>query len=168
MDILYSLRLQARFNRWCNQRILDWCDDLRDEDRKREIPGPRPWSLHNLLNQALLQDRVWLGHMLNRPHIHRASDQMLYTDYALLCAERQRTDGEIINFVQNLAPPNLDRPLTFRHDRDQREYTLLVGDCLLGMFHNQSLQRGRMTVLLSQLDVSIGTLDIGAMPGIID
>ncbi|MCG5499349.1 DinB family protein [Ectothiorhodospira lacustris] len=168
MDILYSMRLQARFNRWSNTRILDYCDDLRDEERKHEISGPQAWSIHGLLNQMLLRDRIWLGRMLNKPYVHRTPDQVLYTEYALLRTERLRTDSEIMNFVQNLAYPNLDRQISFRHERSQRDCTLLLGDCLLSMLHHQSLQRGRMTVLLSQLGVSMGPMDISAMPGIVE
>ncbi|ANB01847.1 DinB family protein [Ectothiorhodospira sp. BSL-9] len=167
MDVLYSLRLQARYSRWAHAQLLEHCDALQDEVRKTEWFGTQG-SIHGLFNQMLLQDRIWLGRMLDKPYVYRSPDQVLYTEYGLLRAERMRTDSEIMNFVQSLAYPNLDKKITFTLDHEPRECTLVLGECLLNLLHRQSAQRGQIMALLEQSDVDLVPLDMLAMPGIAD
>ncbi|MCG5535935.1 DinB family protein [Ectothiorhodospira mobilis] len=167
MDVLYTLRVQARYSRWANAQLLGFCDTLEDDVRKRRWMGPQG-SIHGLFNRMLLLDRIWLGRMLGKPYGHRDTDQILYNDYGLLRAERMRTDTEIMNFVQNLAEPNLDRQVTFTLEYEPRECTLQLGECLMNLLHRQSTQRGQIMALLQQSDVEPPALDIVTMPGMAD
>jgi uncharacterized damage-inducible protein DinB len=53
-------QLQARYNRWMNERIFALAGELIDDERKREC-GAFFGSLHRTLNHILWGDRMWLG-----------------------------------------------------------------------------------------------------------
>jgi len=56
---IHNYRFLAEYNRWFNQRLYTACEQLPDEERKRER-GAFFGSIHKTLNHLIWADQVWL------------------------------------------------------------------------------------------------------------
>jgi uncharacterized damage-inducible protein DinB len=102
MNPLEYAKTLADYNRWMNHRIYAACAKLSDEQRKRDA-GAFFRSIHGTLIHILLGDRVWLGRFNGVPFLFRSLDQELYADFAELHAQRNKTDEDIIAWVNSLS-----------------------------------------------------------------
>ena len=63
-------QLQARYNRWMNERLYAAARTLGDAQRKRDR-GAFFGSIHRTLDHILWGDLTWLGRFTGVPHRHR-------------------------------------------------------------------------------------------------
>jgi uncharacterized damage-inducible protein DinB len=171
---LENYRFLARYNRWFNQRLYTACEQLPDEERKRER-GAFFGSIHNTLNHLVWGDQTWLkrfaaqgvqfaslnGGLLNLPEgaMHAA---VLHREWAALRAKREQLDEAIEAWVRDMPA---DFPLrTMRYSNSmgvKREHPMW--QALTHFFNHQTHHRGQVTTLLAQAGIDPGVTDLIAL-----
>jgi len=170
-----NYRWLARYNGWMNQRLYDACEQLPDQERKRDR-GAFFGSIHNSLNHLVWGDQLWLlrfaaqegvsfdslkGGVLDLP-AGAVHETVLYPDWAGLRAQRVRLDEAIERW---LAEMPADYPLQImRYSNSkgvQREHPAWMA--LTHFFNHQTHHRGQVTTLLTQAGVDPGLTDLIAL-----
>lgn len=154
----------ALYNRWMNQRIYAVCAEIPDDERKRDR-GAFFKSIHGTLNHLLLGDRLWLGRFKHRPFAVESLDEELYADFETLRAEREKTDAEIIEFIESLDEETLVQPLRFHTIVKPAEHVFAFQHVLLHFFNHQTHHRGQVTTLIKQAGYEPGVTDLMWLPG---
>ncbi|TMG79449.1 MAG: damage-inducible protein DinB [Betaproteobacteria bacterium] len=154
----------ARYNRWMNERLYACCEKLSDAERKRDR-GAFFRSIHGTLNHLLLGDRLWLSRFLSREFRFKTLADELYADFAELAREREKTDAEILDWVETLDEKRLAAPLEFHSVVRNRDHRFPMGFLAQNFFNHQTHHRGQVTTLLMQAGVDPGVTDLLWLPG---
>lgn len=175
MDALRHVRLMADYNRWMNRRLVSACGALPADALTLER-GAFFGSLLGTLNHLAVADSLWLrrfehpGHWdtlraavswLPQPSHLR---ETLAADLASYSTLRDRLDGLIVDWCDELIFTDLDRVLGYRTlngNARQRQ----VGPLLSHFFNHQTHHRGQVTALLFQAGADPGVTDLIALPG---
>jgi len=175
MDALRHVRLMADYNRWMNRRLVSACGALPADALTLER-GAFFGSVLGTLNHLAVADSLWLrrfehpGHWgtlraalawLPRPAFLR---ETLAIDLASYSTLRDRLDGLIVDWCDELIFTDLDRVLAYRTltgNARQRQ----LGPLLSHFFNHQTHHRGQVTALLFQAGVDPGVTDLIALPG---
>ncbi len=172
--LLDNYRFLAGYNRWFNQRLYAACEQLPDEERKRDR-GAFFGSIHGTLNHLVWGDQLWLqrfaaqgvafpalgGRLLALPEgaVH---ETILYSEWGALRAQREQLDAAIEAWVRDMPP---DFPLqTMRYANSKgvrREHP--VWKALTHFFNHQTHHRGQVTALLAQAGIDPGVTDLIAL-----
>lgn len=154
----YFQRL-SQYNCWMNEQLFDLCNSIPDPVRK-ENRGAFFGSIHGTLNHILLADKLWLGRFLNQPLEYTSLDQELFAEFEPLRQERQKTDKEIIAWVDSLSEEQLAAPLRFTSAVKRRECVFPLWHAATHFFNHQTHHRGQVTTLLSQCGYDPGVTDL--------
>lgn len=169
-----NYRFLARYNRWFNQRLYAACEQLPDEERKRDR-GAFFGSIHNSLNHVMWGDQTWLqrfaaqgvafpslgGDLLDLPEgaLHAT---VLHAQWPALRAKREQLDEAIEVWVRGMPA---DFPLrTMRYSNSKgakREHPMW--QALTHFFNHQAHHRGQVTALLAQAGIDPGVTDLIAL-----
>ena len=163
MLALDTFTTMAHYNRWMNERLYAVCAEIPDGERKRDR-GAFFKSIHGTLNHLLLGDRLWLGRFLDRPFAVDTLDQELYANFDELRAERQRTDGEILDLSESLNEAALARDFRFTTVVNPGEHVFPFRHVLLHFFNHQTHHRGQLTTLIKQAGHEPGVTDLMWLP----
>jgi uncharacterized damage-inducible protein DinB len=148
-----QFRFLARYNRWFNQRLYDACEQLSDEERKRDR-GAFFGSL-GVVFAALPAPLLALP-----PGSDYTSD--LHPDWSDLRRNRAALDEAIEAWTQEMAA---DFPLsTMRYANTKgvpREHP--AWQALTHFFNHQAHHRGQVTTLLMQAGIDPGVTDLVAL-----
>jgi uncharacterized damage-inducible protein DinB len=156
-------RTLAAYNRWMNERLYALCAELPDAERRRDR-GAFFRSIHGTLNHLLLADRIWLGRFTGVPFAVASLDQELTADFAELRHERERTDGEIADFVASLSPADFEGTLRYTSFVNPALRSIPFWAALAHFFNHQTHHRGQLTTLLMQTGVDPGVTDLIWLP----
>ena len=173
-DFADNYRLLARYNRWFNQRLFDACEQLTDEERKRDR-GAFFGSIHNTLNHLIWGDQAWLKRFAAQGVAFEALPDsllalpagalhgtVLYENWAALRAQRERLDAAIEDFAERMPEDYPLRIMRYANTRGvQREHP--VWQALTHFFNHQTHHRGQVTALLMQAGIDPGTTDLIAI-----
>jgi uncharacterized damage-inducible protein DinB len=159
----YFQRL-SQYNAWINERLFDVSSTIPDAVRK-ENRGAFFRSIHGTLNHILLADKLWLGRFLHQPFEYSSLDQELFAEFEPLLQERQKTDKEIIAWVDSLTEEQLAAPLKFTSAAKRRECVFPLWLAATHFFNHQTHHRGQVTTLLSQCGYDPGVTDLLWLPG---
>ena len=170
MDVVEPYAVLARYNAWMNQKLYDAADTLSDEDRRRDL-GAFFHSLHGTLNHLILTDRAWLARFTNDPSVLQSLDgtmpefsgrldQELYSDFATLRRERDRTDADIVEWVQGLTPETLAAPITYYSVAYARSYEHPLWWAVTHFFNHQTHHRGQVHAMLTAAGEKTGDTDL--------
>jgi uncharacterized damage-inducible protein DinB len=158
------------YNRWMNHNVYDAAARLSDEQRKRDM-GAFFRSIHITLNHILVADRAWLARFgcpasvcqsldeQGRAIRITGLDQDVYPSFETLGRERERTDGDIEEFVSSLTVEGLRSPLEYRTSKGEK-WRHPLWWAIAHFFNHQTHHRGQVTTLLKQLGVDPGTTDL--------
>ena len=149
----------AQYNRWMNERLYALCDELPDEERKRNV-GAFFKSIHGTLNHLLLGDKVWLGRFTGEPFTVSSLAQELYADFGELREDRAATDAKIADWAGSLTDDDLAGELTYTSvvNPEPRRYPLWFA--VAHFFNHQTHHRGQLTTLLFQRGIDPGVTDL--------
>jgi uncharacterized damage-inducible protein DinB len=171
---LENYRFLARYNRWFNQRLYAACEQLSDEERKRDR-GAFFGSIHNTLNHLVWGDRIWLrrfaaqdvafpslaGDVLDLP-AGAVHETVLYAEWAALRAQRERLDVAIENWVRDMPADFPLRIMRYSNTKGvKREHP--AWQALTHFFNHQTHHRGQITTLLVQAGIDPGLTDLIAL-----
>lgn len=169
-----NYRFLAGYNRWFNGRLYAACEQLSDEERKRDR-GAFFRSIHGTLNHLVWGDQLWLkrfaaqgvefpslgGGLLDVPEgaVHAT---VLYEDWSALCAKREQLDAAIETWVSEMPA---DFPLSamgYANTKGvRREHP--AWKALTHFFNHQTHHRGQVTALLAQAGIDPGITDLIAL-----
>jgi len=171
-----NYRHLARYNTWFGQHLYDACEQLSDQERKRDR-GAFFGSIHNTLNHLLWGDRLWLARfaahdaatadafgngLLDLPPgaVHAT---VLYDDWAELRRQRALLDAAIESWLAAMPDDFPSRTMRYSNTKGvQREHPAWMA--LTHFFNHQTHHRGQVTALLMQAGVDPGMTDLIAMP----
>lgn len=169
-----NYRFLARYNAWFNQRLYDACEQLPEEERRRER-GAYFGSIHGTLNHIVWGDQLWLqrfaaqgvdfpaleAQLLAVPAgaVHAT---VLHEDWAALRTHRGKLDAAIERWVREMPADFPLRTLRYANTRgDKREHP--AWRALTHFFNHQTHHRGQVTALLMQAGVDPGVTDMIAL-----
>ena len=132
MNMINYARAMASYNRWINKRIYDACSGLSDKERKRDV-GAFFKSIHGTLNHLLLADRI-----TDRSFEFKSLDQELYSGFAQLRAEREKSDNGIIAWAESLTEKDLSRELSYTSSAKPQPRKYPFWFALTHFFNHQS------------------------------
>ena len=170
MDIVEHYAAMARYNGWMNRKLYDSAATLTDDERRRDL-GAFFHSLHGTLNHLVLTDRAWLVRFTKDPRLLQSLDgttpefsgrldQELYTDFATLSRERDKTDSDIVRWTQGLSAKALADPFGYYSVAHERTYEHPLWWAVSHFFNHQTHHRGQAATLLVQLGCDPGTTDL--------
>ena len=159
-------QLLARYNRWMNERLYAAAALLSDEERKRDR-GAFFGSIHRTLNHILWGDRTWLERFTGKPGTVAPYGTDMYSEFAELARERERTDTDILAWAGAMAPDWLATTLEYRGSADGRLRQLPSWIAAAQLFQHAAHHRGQLTTLLKQSGQDIGVTDLQGLPGIV-
>jgi uncharacterized damage-inducible protein DinB len=159
-------QLQARYNRWMNERIFALAGELTDDERKREC-GAFFGSLHRTLNHILWGDRVWLGRFTSDPCTVAPYGADMFDKFAALTREREATDTAVLAWTGRVTDAWLASTLEYRAASDGRRRQLPAWIAATHLFQHAAHHRGQVTTLLKQAGKDPGVTDLPYLPGIV-
>ncbi|MBA2689542.1 MAG: damage-inducible protein DinB [Burkholderiales bacterium] len=163
MNCVDYFTTMARYNRWMNDRLYQLCNELGDEERKKDR-GAFFKSIHGTLNHILLGDRLWLGRFRGKPYSAASLDQELYSDFDALRLERAATDRDITAWASALTEQKLDSPLTYIALSTGEQRSMSYWLAAMQLFNHQTHHRGQLTTLLRQAGKDPGVTDLPYTP----
>jgi uncharacterized damage-inducible protein DinB len=172
--LVEQLRALSRYNRWMNEKIFSCAAELSDAERKADR-GAFFGSISGTLNHLLLADRVWLARFTNDAERFASVDengqhikvtalaQELYSSFEALRQQRERTDQDVIAWIDTLDESQMTTTLRFRAISNGQEYAHPLWWALTHFFNHQTHHRGQVTTLLMQAGRDPGLTDFLAM-----
>ena len=165
--------VMARYNAWMNRKLYDTAASLSDEERRRDLRAFFR-SLHGTLNHLVLTDRAWLVRFTKDPSLFQSLDgttpaltgrldQVLYDDFATLRREREKTDADVVRWVETLTDDALARSIEYYSVAYERHYEHPLWWAVSHFFNHQTHHRGQATTLLAQLGRDPGRTDLADM-----
>ena len=142
----------ARYNAWANARLYAHASSLSDEAYRRDV-GAYFKSLHATLTHILVADRIWLHRLTGTGERPKALNAILFEDLASLRAARVAEDRRIADFVDGLAPDDIQRELTFQSLKGA-PHSQPIGEILAHVFNHQTHHRGQAHAILTQVGVA--------------
>jgi uncharacterized damage-inducible protein DinB len=172
--MLEHYRFMARYNRWFNTRLFEACEQLSDEERKRDR-GAFFGSIHHTLTHLVLADKIWLQRFTRQgvmfaalpPELLAMPEGADYTsdlhpDWSDLKRTREALDTAIENWLQEMPPEFVLSTLRYVNTKGvQRAHP--AWQALSHLFNHQTHHRGQVTALLSQAGVDVGVTDLIAL-----
>ena len=158
-------QLQARYNRWMNERLYAAARTLGDAQRKRDR-GAFFGSIHRTLDHILWGDCTWLGRFTGVPHGVPAYGADMHADFETLARERDAADTAILAWAGQLAPARLAAPLEYRAASDGKPRRIPGWIAAAHLFQHAIHHRGQVTALMKQAGVDIGPTDLPYLPGV--
>ena len=157
--------LEARYNRWMNERLHALAAELSDDDRRRDR-GAFFGSIHRTLNHLLWGDRMWLGRFTGHACLVPAYGADMFDDFTTLVRERETTDTAVLAWAGRLSDAWLASTLQYRAASDGRERQLPAWIAATHLFQHATHHRGQLTTLLKQAGKHPGATDLPYLPGV--
>jgi uncharacterized damage-inducible protein DinB len=169
-----NYRFLARYNRWFNQRLYAACEQLSDEERKRDR-GAFFGSIHATLNHVMWGDRVWLRRFGEQdvafssltPQVLQLPEGamhgvVIHDDWADLRAARDELDAAIEDWARDMPADFPMKIMRYSNSKGvAREHP--AWQAITHFFNHQTHHRGQVTTLLAQAGIDPGTTDLIAL-----
>ncbi|MHA1165757.1 MAG: DinB family protein [Alphaproteobacteria bacterium] len=154
------------YNRWMNDGIFGACDQLSDDDRKKNC-GAFFKSIHGTFNHLLWADQIWMHRFAATPAPQSEGipgSVSQYASYNDLKRERAAFDQVIDAWATDIDPGSLEGELTWYSGIAGREITKPRWLLITHMFNHQTHHRGQVHCLLTRFGVETPTTDLPLMP----
>ena len=159
-------QLQARYNRWMNERLYALAGELDDVLRKRDH-GAFFGSIHRTLNHILWGDRIWLGRFTGDPFSVAPYGTDMFDEFERLAREREITDTAILAWSGEVSEAWLASTLNYRAASDGRRRQLPAWIAAVHLYQHAAHHRGQLTTLLKQAGKDPGITDLPYLPGVV-
>jgi uncharacterized damage-inducible protein DinB len=159
-------QLQARYNRWMNDRLYALAGELDDVERKRDR-GAFFGSIHRTLNHILWGDRIWLGRFSANPYPVAPYGADVFDKFETLVRERELTDTAILAWSGEVTEAWLASTLDYRAASDGRRRQLPAWIATVHLYQHATHHRGQLTTLLKQAGKDPGIADLPYLPGVV-
>lgn len=160
------LQKMSVYNRWMNEGIYGACDQLSDEDRKKDC-GAFFKSIHGTLNHILWSDQIWMHRFAATPapvspDIPGSVSQ--YASYETLKRERNTFDQVIDDWASGIRPADLEGDLSWYSGAAGRDVTQPLSVLITHLFNQQTHHRGQVHCMLTGYGVKTADTDLALMP----
>jgi uncharacterized damage-inducible protein DinB len=159
-------QLQARYNRWMNERLYALAGELDDIERKRDR-GAFFGSIHRTLNHILWGDRIWLSRFTADRFTVAPYGADMFDEFESLSREREITDTAILAWSGELGEEWLASTLDYRAASDGRRRQLPAWIAAAHLYQHAAHHRGQLTTLLKQAGKDPGITDLPYLPGVV-
>jgi len=159
-------RLQARYNRWMNERLYAAAGELSEDERKRDR-GAFFGSIHRTLDHILWGDRTWVGRFTGADYSAPPYGADTHATFADLARARAHADTAILAWAGALSEAWLAAPLEYRASSDGKLRQLPGWVAATHLFQHGVHHRGQATALLKQAGKEIGPTDLPYLPGVV-
>ena len=163
----------AHYNQWMNRRMYDAAAQL-GTDRLKQNQGAFFGSLFGTLQHMAVADTIWLlrfathcggfaalATLQNGPR-PTALNQQLFEHWADLQFFRQKLDGMIVAWSQEIRLSHLAQPLHYTNMAGVKQCKAFA-PLVAHFFNHQTHHRGQASTLLYQLGVDVGVTDLLAL-----
>ena len=162
MDLVSSLRIQARANHLANRRLLLAVAELPGAEFAALRSSFFP-SIARTLNHILAVDEYYIGALYGEPGLAAGYDAFVPARSAAELLPRQTlSDQRLIDWCGRLDAPGCDRSIDM--DRGEHVQRDLAGHVLAHLFMHQTHHRGQVHAMLSATPVPPPQLDEFLMP----
>ena len=180
-QLLEHYRWMARYNGVFNERLFDACEQLDQDERKRDR-GAFFGSIQRTLNHLIVADQIWLQRLrqcaldngfdcqalsldtLDLPAGH-ALDAPVFEDWVALRSKRRQLDDAISQWLTEMPAQFPDCTMRYSNTKGvQRQHP--AWNALSHFFNHQTHHRGQVTTLLMQAGVDPGVTDLLALAGV--
>ncbi len=155
----------ARYNAWQNRSIAAAIETM-DAAELRAARGAFFGSILGTLNHVLWADRMWMSRLAGwrRPEAGLAQSAELAPTLAAWKAERQRVDGRLIVWADEVRPARLRGDLTWHSAATGQEMTRPMALCVVHLFNHQAHHRGQVHAMLTAAGRDPGVTDLALAP----
>jgi uncharacterized damage-inducible protein DinB len=158
MDTLHLFQMLARYNREANQRLYAACEQISDEEYRRQRAGSFG-SIHALLNHILLGDRIWMSRFAGGGQTTPPLNTVLFDDFCALRSAREQEDTAMEAFFRSADSAFLSKSFSYTNSRGRHCIDAAIPS-VLHMFNHQTHHRGQVHVMLSQTGTQPPSLDM--------
>ena len=150
----------SRYNLWANRTLYAAVSVFSAEEIARDRNGFFG-SILGTLNHLIVGDRVWLARMTKQDYSwFKSLDQILFSDFDQLRAEREVTDRQFLETI-----PTLPVVGELAYTNSQGTPTIAPWNIVLGhVFNHQTHHRGQVHGMLSQAGLNPPPLDVLYFP----
>lgn len=157
------VELMAEYNKWMDKKIYSVCQDIPDQDRKKDM-GAFFKSIHGTLNHIYYGDIAWLERLRDSTFTPRKIGVDIFENFEELRAAQEEMDSEILEWVRTLTPEILSEPFDYVSNVENFSRTLPKWVLAAHMFNHQTHHRGQVTTLIKQLGYEPGITDLPWLP----
>lgn len=175
--LIDNYRLLAKYNRWMNERLYQVCEQLSDEERKRER-GAFFKSIHRTLSHLVVTDQMWLRRFGNAGLDNGVRfealdglvelqegytlDMVPYQDWAGLKAKRIQLDAAVERWLAEMPASYLHCIMRYSNSKGlERQHP--AWQAMTHLFNHQTHHRSQAITLLTQAGIDIGVTDLLAL-----
>ncbi len=154
----------AHYNAWQNRQLIDVLDRM-DDAALHADRGAFFGSILGTLNHIAWADHMWMSRLAGwaRPAVSISDSPRLHPTRAAWKADRQRTDGRLVHWAEDLRPARLRGDLTWTASSGE-ERTRPIALCVVHMFNHQTHHRGQVHAMLTAAGHDPGPTDLPFAP----
>jgi uncharacterized damage-inducible protein DinB len=155
------VQTMAAYNAEMNRRLYAAAARLSDAERRQ--PRGAFWgSIHGTLNHILWGDLQWMARFADwsKPAQGMKQSPELHDDFAVLTAERFKTDERLSAWAKGVEPAWLDGELVWFSMGANREFRQSRGLLLAHLFNHQTHHRGQAHAMLTAAGQQTGDTDL--------
>ncbi len=153
------MRMMAGYNQWANERLLDDCQHLSEEEYHGDLSAYFR-SIHGTLDHLLVADSIWLVRFSGEGTPFDTFDMTLTDNFEALKAERRKLDARLIAYVDHISEADLMRPILYRTIRNPVVIQQAMGAALVHVFNHQTHHRGQVHTFITMLGKTPHPLDL--------
>ncbi len=157
------VELMAEYNKWIDKKIYSVCQDIPDQDRKKDM-GAFFKSIHGTLNHIYYGDIAWLERLRDNTFTPRKIGVDIFENFEELRAAQEEMDSEILEWARTLTPEILSEPFDYVSNVENFSRRLPKWVLAAHMFNHQTHHRGQVTTLIKQLGYEPGITDLPWLP----
>jgi len=151
------LRTLFQFNLWADQRMLDACSKLAEEQFTRNL-GSSFGSVRDTLAHLYGAEWVWNERIEGRSPTALVSGST-FPDYVTMRAKLEEMDRYFIHYVSRLTQQDLDRVMHYKSFSGQ-EFSNPLWQSLHQLTNHASYHRGQIVTMLRQLGAKPVSTDL--------
>lgn len=155
-------RCMAKYNNWQNGILFALCDQIGDDERRRDL-GMFFGSIHNTLNHILYLDLRILDFLETGEVGSFNANTIVAEDFATLAAKRRDVDAKITEFVESNDHSWQDLTIEMQGlDGVKRKLPRQL--FLIQVFNHQIHHRSQITAELHKMGIDYGNTDLPFTP----
>lgn len=152
-----EIRALYEYNAWANQRVLEACAALNDEQFKRELGGSFP-SVRDTLGHILGAEWVWLERWDGRSPATLPSS-MDFANLEELRGRWNEVNRGLMEFVAKLTAADMTRDIEYTNFKGQ-QFKYPLGSMLQHVVNHGTYHRGQATNMLRMLGAKPKSMDL--------
>ncbi len=161
------VRMMAAYGAWMNERMLERCGGLADEERRRDL-GAFFGSVHGTFDHLIYGDIAWMGRFTGSAMPCGPIGDIGHESWSDLAAARRALDRQMKMWADRVSEAWLAESMAYSSAVDGQTRILPRWVLVTHMFNHGTHHRGQLTTLMKQLGIDPGITDLPWLPGLYD